>query len=163
METHLTFSAVSCCLGDKISLEGDSVVEVWRDPLRATARVLIVVALVFWFWFGVGSLCATADPLDWRTYVVALGGLCLPSALVAWRWEGIGGALLALEGIVALGFVVDAHIWRRLTNLTLIVICLTLVLPLLAAGILLLFYWRGSRRLRMVWGVRSSDGPIQET
>lgn len=62
------------------------------------------------------------------------GGLFVLSMLVAWRWEGFGGALLVLEGIVALALMVRGFVSREFKSSNLILMCLTLVLPLLAAG-----------------------------
>jgi hypothetical protein len=113
---------------------------------RSTARILMIIAIVFWLWFGIGSAYAErAGPLNWFMHILVPGGIFILSTLVAWRWPGIGGALLVLEGIVALGFIVCAFLWGRFTTSTLTLMCLTLGLPPLAAGILFLLCWQKSR------------------
>ena len=113
---------------------------------RSTARVLMIIAIVFWLWFGIGSTYVDrAGPFNWLVHILLPGGMFILSTLVAWRWEGIGGALLVLEGFVALGFIVRAFLWGSFTASTLTLMCLTLGLPPLAAGILFLLYWQRSR------------------
>ena len=109
---------------------------------RSTAWVLVIMAIVFWLWFGIGSAYVErAGPVNWLMHILVPGGLFILTALVAWRWEGIGGSLFVLEGIVALGFIVRAFLWARLTTPTLMLMCLTLAIPPLAAGILFLLCW----------------------
>jgi len=108
----------------------------WQRP---TARILMVIAVVFWLWFGVGSAYVErAGPVNWLMHVLVPGGIFILSTLVAWRWPGIGGTLLVLEGIAALGFIGRAFLQGRFTASTLTLMCLTLGLPPLAAGILFL-------------------------
>ena len=115
----------------------------WR---RSTARVLMIIAIAFWLWFGIGSAhVERSGPFNWLMHILVPGGIFILSTLVAWRWEGIGGALLVLEGLVALGFIVRAFLLRNVTASTLVLMCLTLGLPPLAAGILFLICWRESR------------------
>ena len=117
---------------------------VWQ---RSAARVLMIVAIVFWLWFGIGSAYVeNAGPFNWLMHILVPGGIFILSMLVAWRWEGIGGALLVLEGLAALGFIVRAFVRGSFTASTLLLMCLTLGLPPLAAGILFLICWRRSRR-----------------
>jgi len=116
---------------------------------RSAARVLMIIAIAFWLWFGIGSAYVErARPLNWLMHSPVPGGTLILSlsTLVAWRWEGIGGALLALEGIAALGFIVRAFLWGSFTASTLVLMCLTLGFPPLAAGILFLVWWQRSRK-----------------
>lgn len=113
---------------------------------RSAALVLMIIAIVFWLWFGIGSAYVEkAGPFNWLMHILVPGGIFILSTLVAWRWEKIGGALLVLEGLVALGFIGRAFLWGRFTASSLVLMCLTLGLPPLAAGILLLICWRESR------------------
>lgn len=113
---------------------------------RSTARILMIIAIVFWLWFGIGSAYVErGGPVNWLMHILVPGGIFVLSTLVAWRWQGIGGALLVLEGIAALGFIVRAFPWGRFTTSTLVLMCLTLGLPPLAAGILFLLSWYKSR------------------
>jgi hypothetical protein len=112
---------------------------------RSTARILMIIAIVFWLWFGIGSAYVErAGPVNWLIHVLVPGGIFILSTLVAWRWPGIGGTLLVLEGVAALGFIVRAFLQGRFTASTLTLTCLTLGLPPLAAGILFLFSWQSS-------------------
>ena len=120
---------------------------------RSTARVLMIIAIVFWLWFGIGSAYVERGSLlNWLMHTPVPGGTFILSlsTLVAWRWEGVGGALLALEGIVALGFITGAFLWGSFTASTLVLMCLTLGLPPLAAGILFLICWRQSAAAREI-------------
>jgi len=107
----------------------------------------MIIAIAFWLWFGIGSAYVErSGPFNWLMHILVPGGIFILSTLVAWRWEGIGGALLVLEGIVALGFIVRTFLWGRFTTTsTLVLMCLTLGLPPLAAGILFLIAWQRSR------------------
>jgi hypothetical protein len=117
----------------------------WKQ-LRSTARVLMIIAIVFWLWFGIGTAYVEkAGLFNWLMHILVPGGIFTLSTLVAWRWDGIGGALLVLEGLVALGFIVRAFVQARFTASNLVLMCLTLGLPPLAAGILFLICWRRSR------------------
>jgi hypothetical protein len=114
--------------------------------MRFVARVLMIIAIVFWLWFGIGSAYVEGLGLvNWVLHILVPGGIFLLSALVAWRWQGPGGALLVVEGILASGFIVRTFLWGRFTVSTLILMGLTLGLPPLAAGILFLLSWARSR------------------
>jgi hypothetical protein len=113
---------------------------------RSAALVLMIIAIVFWLWFGIGSAYVeNAGLFNWLMHILVPGGIFTLSTLVAWRWEGIGGALLALEGLAALGFIVRAFLLANFTASGLVLMCLTLGLPPLAAGILFLVCWQRSR------------------
>lgn len=128
---------------------------------RMIARLLIIGTAVFWLWFGIGSTYTRGTgPLARLMHMPLPGGLFVLSMLVAWPWEGIGGVLLVLEGLVALALMVQTFHRGLLVTSSLILMCLTLALPLLAAGILFLMCWRqsaegGSRHGRNAAGARS--------
>jgi hypothetical protein len=106
----------------------------------------MIIAIVFWLWFGIGSAYVEkAGPVNWLMHVLVPGGIFTLSTLVAWRWTGIGGMLLVLEGVAALGFIVRAFLQGSFNTSTLILMCLTLGFPPLAAGILFLIHWKKSR------------------
>ena len=106
----------------------------------------MIIAIVFWLWFGIGSAYTEGmGLLNWVMHILVPGGIFILSTLVAWRWSAIGGVLLLLEGTVALGFILRAFLWGRFTASTLMLMCLTLALPPLAAGILLILCWQKSR------------------
>ena len=113
---------------------------------RSMAWVLVMIAIVFWLWFGIGSAYVErAGPVNWLMHILVPGGIFLLTALVTWRWEGMGGALWMLEGLAASAFIMRAFLWGRFTTSTLMLMGLTLGLPPLAAGILFLICWRESR------------------
>ena len=117
-----------------------------RKQLRSTARILMIITIVFWLWFGIGSAYVeNAAPFNWLMHILVPGGVFTLSTLLVCRREGIGGALLVLEGILALGFIVQAFLWKNVTASALVLMCLTLGLPPLAAGILFVICWRQSR------------------
>lgn len=110
---------------------------------RATAWVLVIIAIVFWLWFGIGSAYVEGlGPMNWLLHILVPGGVFALTALLAWRWEGVGGAILVLEGVLALGFTLRAFFLGGFTTSTLVLMCLTLAFPPLAAGILFLLDWR---------------------
>jgi hypothetical protein len=112
---------------------------------RSSARVLMIITIVFWLWFGIGSAYVeNAGLFNWLMHILVPGGIFILSTLVAWRWDGIGGALLVLEGLVALGFIGRAFVQARFTASTLVLMCLTLGLPPLAAGVLFVICWKRS-------------------
>jgi len=120
---------------------------------RRMAWTLIVIAIVFWLWFGIGSAYVEkGGAFNWLMHILVPGGVFILSALAAWRWERIGGGLLLLEGIVALGFIVRAFLLGRLTASSMMLMCLTLALPPLTAGTLLLLGWQQSQ------GHQTSEG-----
>jgi hypothetical protein len=117
----------------------------WRQ-LRSTARVLMIITIVFWLWFGIGSAYVEkAGLFNWLMHILLPGGIFILSTLVAWQWDGIGGVLLVLEGLTALGFIARAFLLANFTASGLVLMCLTLGLPPLAAGILFLVCWQRSR------------------
>lgn len=119
--------------------------EVFYQWLSWLAWLLALIAIGFWLWFGIGSAYVEQlGPMNWVLHIVVPGGIFLLSALIAWRWEGVGGTLFVLEGLIALGFVAFAFLWRGSSLLTTLMLGLTLVLLPLAAGILFLLDWRHS-------------------
>jgi hypothetical protein len=113
---------------------------------RSAALILMIIAIVFWLWFGIGSAYVEkAGLFNWLMHILVPGGIFSLSTLVAWRWEGIGGALLVLEGLAALSFIVRAFLLGNFTASGLVLMCLTLGLPPLAAGVLFVICWRISR------------------
>jgi hypothetical protein len=117
----------------------------WKQS-RSAAQILMIIATVFWLWFGIGSAYGeNAGLFNWLMHILVPGGIFILSTLVARRWAGVGGSLLVLEGIAALGFIVRAFVRGSFTASTLTLMCLTLGLPPLAAGILFLICWQETR------------------
>jgi len=108
---------------------------------RRAALILVIVAIVFWLWFGIGSAIVTeGTAFDWFMYIMMPGGIFILSAMIAWMWNRIGGVILALEGLLALIFVISAFIQEQYTTSTFLLMILTLCLPPLISGILFLIY-----------------------
>jgi peptidoglycan/LPS O-acetylase OafA/YrhL len=95
--------------------------------LRLAAGVLLAVWAGFWAFFAYAQFPPAA-------IAVGVGVVLFVVPLLAWRWREPGGALLVLEGLGLLGFVtrfLGRGDWTAF-------LVLTLVLPPLAAGMLLL-------------------------
>jgi len=113
-------------------------VDMGRNWARSVALILMIVATVFWLWFGIGSAYVERmGVMNWVMHIVVPGGAFVLSTLLALRQPRIGGALLAAEGLLALFFV-----WRNMAASgaypvsTVVLMVLTLALPPLAAGVL---------------------------
>ena len=114
---------------------------------RKVAVVLMVVAIVFWLWFGIGSAYVEQLGLmNWIMHIVIPGGVFILSTALAWRLEAPGGTLLLVEGLVALAFVTRAYLSGSFDRSGWLLMCLTLGLPPLAAGLLFLLHWRAGAR-----------------
>ena len=108
---------------------------------RRAALIFVVIAIVFWLWFGIGSAIVTeGTAFDWFMYIMMPGGLFILSAIVAGIWGRIGGGILTLEGLLALIFVTSAFIREQYTTSTFLLMILTLCLPPLISGIFFLIY-----------------------
>lgn len=106
--------------------------------LRMSALVLVALFTAFWLWFGIASAFSEdLGTMNWILHALMPGGILLATLVVALQWEAIGGALLLVEGlIVAVGY--PLTFGRRFPITTSVMMLLTLALPLLAAGIMLL-------------------------
>jgi hypothetical protein len=112
------------------------------------AWILVIIVIVFWLWFGIGSAIVEGGGwFNWFMHILIPGGIFILSALVAWRWERIGGILLTIEGVIATVFVLVGFISDRLFPSTLLMMLLTLALPPLIGGILLLVCAEQRKRL----------------
>ena len=77
----------------------------------------------------------------------ALPGLALLSSVaIAWRWQLIGGILLVLEAAI-IAVVYFMMTYSIFPHSTIIFVLLTMALPPLVAGSLLLANWRRSKIL----------------
>ena len=115
----------------------------WPCPV---AWGLVIVAIVFWFWFGIGSAYAEdAGAFNWLMHILIPGGIFLVTAGIAKLWKVVGGALFTLQGIFVSSFVVLSVVPRPNVSLA-ILLLLTLALPPLLAGIMFLLCWWEARR-----------------
>ena len=102
-----------------------------------SARVLAVLWAAFWIWFGLASGIAEGLPPRGVLIHTAVPGLFFALlVVVAWRWETLGGILLVAASLFV--FVVYPMLFRRLPPLVIFLTLLTMAVPPLVAGILLL-------------------------
>jgi hypothetical protein len=105
--------------------------------LFCSARVLAVSWALFWVWLGFASGIAEGETVRGVVVHTAVPGLFFALlVVVAWRWQTLGGVLLVLAGLFA--FVVYPILFHRLPPLTIFLTLLTMAVPPLVAGILLL-------------------------
>ena len=117
---------------------------------RRAAAILVVIAVVFWLWFGIGSAVVMhGTAFDWFMYLMMPGGIFIISALIAWRWSRVGGVILALEGLLALIFVIRAYAIGNYDASTFILMILTLCLPPLISGFLFALHGRQTMSARL--------------
>jgi hypothetical protein len=114
---------------------------------RRVAAALMVAAIVFWLWFGIGSAYVEQLGLpNWVIHIVIPGGVFVLSTALAWRLEALGGTVLVVEGLIALTFVTRAYLSGNFDLSGWLLMCLTLGLPPLAAGVLFLVHSRAGLR-----------------
>ena len=116
----------------------------WFRPLALT---ILSLTVAFWLWFGIASASGEAmGPINWIAHLIVPGGILLLSTLVALRWKAAGGVILLVEGfVVGLGY--PALALGRFPPVTVAMVLLTLSLPPLIAGALLLTDWLETRRV----------------
>jgi hypothetical protein len=115
-----------------------------RNWPRSTALILMIVAAVFWLWFGIGSAAyERLGAMNWVMHIVVPGGVFVFSTLLALRRPQLGGAVLVVEGLLALVFVLRASGSGNLIGSAVVLMLLTLALPPLAAGALWVAQARG--------------------
>ena len=103
------------------------------------AWILIIITIVFWLWFGIGSaLVEGGGWFNWFMHLLIPGGIFIFSALIAKQWHKIGSIMFICEGVVGTGILVFALVSQRLITSTLIMMLFTLALPPLIGGILLM-------------------------
>ena len=114
--------------------------------MRPAAWTLIVLVTAFWLWFGIASAAAERlGALNSIGHIVVPGGVLVVTALVAWRWPIVGASLLIAEGLfVAIAY--PLTFGRRFPLFTTVMVWLTMALPSMIAGVLLLVDRRGQVR-----------------
>jgi cytochrome bd-type quinol oxidase subunit 1 len=123
------------------------------------AWILVIVAIVFWLWFGIGSAISEDDGwFNWLMHLLIPGGVFILSAIVAWRWDRIGGVLFVIEGACATAVVVMGLLADRLLSSTVLLMLLTLALPPLIAGILFLICANRCKEAYLIEQVLDEDG-----
>lgn len=109
--------------------------------LRWTGRILALAVAVFWLWWGVGS--AYVEGCSWLGLLAHCvpGLLILIATLVAWKQERIGGSLLIGVALLVTAFLLWAISrggYRVTYRQVAVMVWLTMALPPLLAGVLLL-------------------------
>jgi hypothetical protein len=113
-----------------------SVVVDWR---RKVAWILVIVAIVFWLWFGIGSaMVEEGGWFNWLMHILIPGGIFILSALIALRWQRVGGAVLSIMGVTAIAMSLIGFIRGATALATMIMMLLTLSFPPLISGMLFL-------------------------
>lgn len=124
-----------------MSRRGEAETLTRSDWGRKAAWILVIISIVFWLWFGIGSALVEAGGwLNWMMHMLIPGGFFIFSALIAWRWQLAGGILFVVEGVVASGLLAVALLGGSLRPSVLLLMLLTLAFPPLVAGVLFLVY-----------------------
>jgi hypothetical protein len=112
--------------------------------LLYSARALAVAWAVFWTWFGLASGIAEGLSLGGVLVHTAVPGLFFAVlAGVAWRWKTLGGILLTVAGVaVGVAYVI---LFGRKPAITVFLTLLTMAVPPIVAGILLLAHCQSSK------------------
>ena len=107
-----------------------------KNSVRSIAKTLALLWAAFWVFFVVASALAEPTGPGSKAFVCLLGiGFFLISAMVACRWDRIGGVLLTVEGV---GLCIANFTFLHNPPATQMLLLLTLGLPPLLAGIMLL-------------------------
>lgn len=110
-----------------------------------SARILALLWALFWMFFFVAESIAWQTPFRMALLWAGLGVLFIVVALVPFRWAATGAFLLILAGLV----VGAAYgIWSppQLNRTGRMITFLTLSLPPIASGALLLLHGRSAKR-----------------
>ena len=114
--------------------------------LRYIARTISLLWAMLWVFFGAASGFGEGESPGGILIHTAMPGLLfLISTLAAWKWEFTGGILLMLEGLSVM--FVYPMMARTFPTSTIIFVLLTMALPPLISGLLLLFSSRSTRRV----------------
>jgi hypothetical protein len=114
---------------------------------RPAAWTIILLVTGFWLWFGIASAAGEGlGPANWFAHLVGPGGILLATAAIAWRRPSAGAVLFILEGLVVLvGYPMLAN--RRFPLATILFVVLTMAVPPMVAGGLLLLGGRPVSRV----------------
>lgn len=114
--------------------------------LRYSALILALIWAGWWTFFGLASgIGEGSKPVGVLLHTAAPGLIFLASAVIAWRWERIGAIVLLVEGaLILIGYPL---LFRRFPLSTILFVLLTMALPPLVAGCLLLADWQKSKPL----------------
>jgi hypothetical protein len=117
----------------------------WGRWMRHIGRGLALLWAGWWCFFGLASgLSEGLTAAGVLVHTAVPGLVFLVSAFVPWRWEALGAVLLLVEGIVVL-IAYPVMVSGRFPLSTIVFVSLTMALPPLVAGVLLLADWRRGR------------------
>lgn len=110
--------------------------------LRTIARILAILWFGLWAFFNIGSGIVEGGRSLLFHFIAALIFAVL--LLIVWRWEKVGSIIMIIIGLfVAIAY--PLTIGRRFPPITSIMMELTMALPPLLIGILLILYRRKSK------------------
>jgi len=113
--------------------------------MRYAARTLALLWAGWWVFFGLASgLGEGLSPVGILIHTALPGLVFLVSVALAWRWETVGGVVLILEGVFVL-IAYPVMTYDHFPLATIIFVLLTMALPPLAAGLLLLISGQKSK------------------
>jgi hypothetical protein len=120
--------------------------------MRYAGLTLALLWAGFWSYFGLASgIGEKLTPVGVFLHTAMPGLIFLATAAIAWRWEQAGSILLLVEGmIVLIGYPIMFH--SRFPRQTIIFVLLTMALPPLLAGWLLLLDWHKSKTPPLIHG-----------
>lgn len=119
----------------------------FNDWQRKAAWVLVVVAIVFWLWFGIGSAVVEEGGwFNWLMHILFPGGIFILSALIALRWQRIGGVILTILGLIAVALSLLSLVRNGGEPSMAVMMLITLALPPFLSGILFLVAARRERK-----------------
>lgn len=118
------------------------------DWQERAAWILVVIAIVFWLWFGIGSAIVEGGGwFNWLMHILFPGGIFIISALIALRWRRAGGVMLTILGVFAVALSMLGFVQNGNAPSMAIMMLLTLALPPLLAGLLFLAAARREREV----------------
>jgi hypothetical protein len=106
--------------------------------LQRLAWTLLAFTTTFWLWFGTASAIGERlGVINVLLHLLLPGGAFLLLACIAWRWRRLGATLLIVAGLaIAVAYPLTAG--RRFPASTIVMVILTMAMPPVAAGVLLL-------------------------
>jgi len=112
--------------------------------LRITGRIILIIWAGFWVFFAVATILSEPFSAVGLLSCIFFSLMFVISALIPLKWESVGTYLLIIEGVIFL-IVYPLRMASRLPPLTILFMILTLAIPPLTAGILLLMHQRRMR------------------
>jgi hypothetical protein len=115
--------------------------------MRWIGRIVAIGWAGWWSFFGVASFLS--EPFSANALIVIIV-FCLIfafSAAIPWFWEPVGSFVLLIEGGLVM-IVYPLVTWGHMPFTTIAFVLVTMALPPVIAGVLLLLSWRRSRVIK---------------